>query len=153
MAVNVQSLCCPGCGAPITPIGGEDPKFCQFCGARLAVTNENEHVYRQIDEAELKRADTEKLIQLRQLELEQQRLELDREMRMREYDLEEKRIKNDRRFDARITRPYDSGPKLTSSIIFLGVGLALLFVSPFVGAIPLVIGIIKLLRAIIRFFS
>ncbi|MBQ7718952.1 MAG: hypothetical protein IJT56_00075, partial [Clostridia bacterium] len=63
------------------------------------------------------------------------------------------RIKNDRRFDARITRPYDSGPKLVSSIIFLGVGLVLLFVSPFVGAIPLVIGIIKLLRAIVRFLS
>ena len=41
----------------------------EYCGAKLVLDNENEHIYRHIDEAEIKRAETEQLIKLKELEI------------------------------------------------------------------------------------
>ena len=71
MAINIVSVKCPDCGATLD-IDKERPQmFCQFCGAKIIVSNDNEHIYRHIDDAEIKQAETEQMIQLKKLEIEE----------------------------------------------------------------------------------
>ena len=55
-------LCFGGCGADST-----------YCGAKVLISNENEYVFRQVDEAGIQKAETERLIKLKELELQEQR--------------------------------------------------------------------------------
>ena len=47
--------------------------FCSYCGAEILVANDNEfvdeHIYRHIDDADIKRAETDQMIRLRKMEL------------------------------------------------------------------------------------
>ena len=75
MSVSVKSIKCPDCGAHLEIEGKRDTMFCNFCGAKVVLSNDNEYVYRHVDEAEImraeteaKRAETERLMQLKELE-------------------------------------------------------------------------------------
>lgn len=75
MAIETYAIKCPECGASIQLPEGLTKGYCNYCGAQIAVENTNEHVTRHIDEAKLKRAETEALVRLKELEMEQQRIE------------------------------------------------------------------------------
>ena len=64
------SLKCPECSASLSVKEGRDQLFCQYCGAKIVLQNENERIYRRIDEADVKRSETERLIRLKELEME-----------------------------------------------------------------------------------
>ena len=69
MAVKLVSLKCPECGATLQiEEGFYEHIFCSYCGTKIMIQNDNEHIYRHIDEAELKQAETERLIKLKKLE-------------------------------------------------------------------------------------
>ena len=74
MAVKFTSIKCPECGANLPIEEGRERIFCSYCGTPVLVTNENEKIIRHIDEAKIKRAETDRMIQLEQLELEKKRL-------------------------------------------------------------------------------
>lgn len=42
-----------------------------YCGAKVMINNDNEHIYRTIDEAGIKQAETERVVRMRELELEE----------------------------------------------------------------------------------
>ena len=71
MAITLTTVKCPDCGASLPIEEGREKIFCSFCGAQIQITNENEHIYRHIDEAELKQAETDHLIKLKQLEMDE----------------------------------------------------------------------------------
>ena len=71
MGVTFTSVNCPECGASLPIEEGRTQLFCSYCGTKILVTNENEHVYRHIDEAGVKQAETDRMIRLKQLELEE----------------------------------------------------------------------------------
>ena len=54
MAVKFTSVKCPDCGAVLPIEEGRNQVFCSYCGSKIIITNENEHIYRHIDEAEIK---------------------------------------------------------------------------------------------------
>ena len=56
MAVKFTSVKCPDCGAVLPIEEGRNQVFCSYCGSKIIMTNENEYVYRHIDEAEIKQA-------------------------------------------------------------------------------------------------
>ena len=66
---------CPGCGATVHFELGQKKAFCNYCGSPVAVEDAEEHVTRNIDEADLKRAETEQLIRLKELELREREME------------------------------------------------------------------------------
>ena len=68
MAIIVKSVKCPDCGANLPVEEGRNVFFCSYCGGKVVVTNENEYIHRHIDEAEVKRAETEQIIRLKELE-------------------------------------------------------------------------------------
>lgn len=68
MGVNVLSVKCPACGANLPIEEGRTQVFCSYCGNKVVVTNENEYIYRHIDEASVKQAETDRIVLLHQLQ-------------------------------------------------------------------------------------
>ena len=69
MAVNLISVKCPDCGASLDIEEGRTQAFCTYCGAKVLLNNENEYIYRHIDEAGIKRAETDRIVKLKQMEM------------------------------------------------------------------------------------
>jgi DNA-directed RNA polymerase subunit RPC12/RpoP len=60
---------CPSCGANLSADDDREFTFCQFCGTKIIISDENLHTFRHIDEADIRRAETERLIYLKELQI------------------------------------------------------------------------------------
>lgn len=69
MAIKFTSVKCPECGANLPIEEGREKMFCSYCGMQIIMTNENEHIYRHIDEARFKQAEVNQAVQLKKLEI------------------------------------------------------------------------------------
>lgn len=67
--IKMVSLKCPKCGADLSIEENRKECFCQYCGAKVIMTNENEYIYRHIDEAQVKQAETDQVVKMRKLDL------------------------------------------------------------------------------------
>lgn len=74
MSISFIKLECPACGASLSVEEGRKQVFCSYCGTKILVNDENEYVFRHVDEADLKRAESERIIKLKELELEEKRI-------------------------------------------------------------------------------
>ena len=70
--VNLVALQCPKCGSNLQVEQGRSQYFCSYCGAKILIQNENEYVYRIVDEARIKEAELNASIYSKELELEAQ---------------------------------------------------------------------------------
>lgn len=75
--VKIISLKCPECKADLSINEEREFCFCQYCGTKILLQNENEFIYRNIDEAKVKQAETERLIRIREIELEDKKRQSD----------------------------------------------------------------------------
>lgn len=73
MSTKAVEIKCPGCGAMVRFDEGQKRAFCSYCGSPIAVENSSEFITRNIDEADLKRAEADQLIRLKELELQERR--------------------------------------------------------------------------------
>ena len=71
MSVSLTSVKCPDCGASLSVEEGRTQFFCSYCGAKVILTNENEYIYRHVDEAGVAQAETDRMIKLRRLQMEE----------------------------------------------------------------------------------
>lgn len=71
MAIQFVSVKCPNCGADLSIEDSREFAFCSFCGRKILLHNENEHIYRNIDEARIREAENERILRLKELELEE----------------------------------------------------------------------------------
>lgn len=71
MAISLVSIKCPQCGADLSVESTREFSFCQYCGTKVMLNNENEYIYRTIDEAGIKQAETDRIVKLRQLDMEE----------------------------------------------------------------------------------
>ncbi len=71
MALQFISVKCPDCGAELSIDNSREFAFCSYCGAKVMVHNENEHIYRNTDEARIKESETDRIVKLKQLEMEE----------------------------------------------------------------------------------
>ena len=68
-------LKCPRCGADISIKEGTKQGFCTYCGAKLYLDTNNEYIIRHVDEADVKRAETERIIRMEQINAEDEERE------------------------------------------------------------------------------
>ncbi len=73
LGYKLISVKCPDCGQTLSIEENRTQAFCSYCGAKVLLSNENEYVVRQIDEAGVQKAETERLVRLKELEIQQQR--------------------------------------------------------------------------------
>lgn len=66
---TIIELTCPKCMAQLSPEENREIMFCQYCGTKLLINDEQTHIYKHIDEAEIKKAENNKLIRLKELEM------------------------------------------------------------------------------------
>lgn len=85
MAVSFTSVKCPECGADFQIEEGRDMCFCTYCGNKILITNENEHIYRTVDEARVKEAEAKERIRLKELEIEEKENAQDRKSKAISY--------------------------------------------------------------------
>ncbi len=71
MAIQFVTIKCPECSADLQIEDGREYAFCTYCGAKVMITNDNEHIYRTIDEARIKQAETDRMVKLKQLDMEE----------------------------------------------------------------------------------
>ena len=69
MSIQLITIKCPECGATLSIEDNREQAFCTYCGAKVLIHNENEYIYRQIDEAGVKQAETDRLVRMKQMEL------------------------------------------------------------------------------------
>lgn len=68
VSIKLISVKCPECGANLPIEEGREQLFCSYCGTKVIITNDNEHVYRYVDDAQIKMAETKRIIQLKRIE-------------------------------------------------------------------------------------
>ncbi len=71
MAISLVSVKCPQCGAALSVDSTREFSFCDYCGTKVLIKNENEYIYRTIDEAGIQQAETDRIVKLRQLDMEE----------------------------------------------------------------------------------
>ena len=70
--MKLLTLKCPSCGGQLSVEEDRDFIFCQYCGTKIIIDRDNEFTYRHIDEADVKRAETERIVKLKELEFEKE---------------------------------------------------------------------------------
>ena len=73
--MEFNNLKCPGCGAGLQPDEKNEFAICPYCGTKVALKNENESINRHIDDAEVKRAETEQILKIKEIEQEERKTE------------------------------------------------------------------------------
>ena len=69
MSIRFISIKCPDCGADLSIEENRTQAFCTYCGTMVLVNNENEYVYRHIDEAGVAQAETDRIVKLKKIEM------------------------------------------------------------------------------------
>lgn len=78
--INLIKLQCPNCGANLEVKEDTKQCFCIYCGTKIAVSDDREHVIRNIDEGRILEAELQ--YKLRLLELQEKK---EQELREREH--------------------------------------------------------------------
>ncbi|MBQ6441502.1 MAG: hypothetical protein IJJ13_02780 [Lachnospiraceae bacterium] len=87
MSIRFIAVKCPQCEADLSIEEGRPFAFCTYCGTKVMIKDENEHIYRNIDEARIKESETERIVRLRELELEEKEKTHERKTKMIAYGI------------------------------------------------------------------
>lgn len=72
MAIQLISIKCPECGADLSVEAGRAFLFCSYCGRKVIISSDtpySEVVFRTVDEAGIKEAETERILKLKRMEM------------------------------------------------------------------------------------
>lgn len=68
MTVKLIAVKCPECNADLSVEEGRLFAFCTYCGIKVMIHNENEYIYRHVDEAALKKVESDHIVHMRELD-------------------------------------------------------------------------------------
>lgn len=71
MGIKLITVKCPECEASLDIEEGRKQLFCSYCGSKILIQNDNEYIVHNINEADVRQAEADKIIRLRELELEE----------------------------------------------------------------------------------
>lgn len=81
--MKLVSLKCPECKADLSVEPGRKQCFCQYCGTKIMIDNEEQvQTYKTIDEARIREAELQSELRLKQLEIEKMKLEQEQKKQM-----------------------------------------------------------------------
>jgi hypothetical protein len=70
---KILKLECPNCRASLEFTEKRDNMFCQYCGTKIMIDNDNEHIFRYIDESKIKENENEYMLRMKKMEIDEQR--------------------------------------------------------------------------------
>ena len=71
MAYSLMSVKCPECGKTLSIEPDRTQAFCTYCGAKVLISNDNEFVFRQVDEADVRKAETDRMVRMHEIEMQE----------------------------------------------------------------------------------
>ena len=71
---------CPECGAMLNIEADRSTAFCSYCGAKLVIHRDNEVIWHEIDDAMIKKAETDRIVKMNEMKLRQEESQEDRKM-------------------------------------------------------------------------
>ncbi len=74
--IKMISCKCPECGASLEVDENRTYTFCSYCGTKILLQNDNVHVYREINEAEIKRVEASERFGNRLIDHEEKKISL-----------------------------------------------------------------------------
>ena len=74
--IKMVSCKCPECKAELEISGDREYAYCQYCGTKILLHNDNVKVFRKIDEAEIKKTESNERMYNRMLDREDRKLSL-----------------------------------------------------------------------------
>ena len=74
MSITIKTINCPECGAALQIKEDRPQLYCSFCGTPIIITNENEHIIRHVNEAEIIKAETNKMVSLNEINKEERNM-------------------------------------------------------------------------------
>lgn len=81
--MKLVSLKCPECKANLSVEPGRKQCYCQYCGTKIIIDNEEQvQTFKTVDEARIREAELDNEIRLRQLEIEKMKLEQEQKKQM-----------------------------------------------------------------------
>lgn len=69
---------CPECGALLNIEADRSTAFCSYCGAKIVVHRDNEVIWHEIDDAMIKKAETDRIVRINEMKLRQEESQEDR---------------------------------------------------------------------------
>lgn len=80
--IKLIKLQCPNCGASLDVDSSLKTCFCQYCGTKILIHNENEKIIRKVDEAKIRQAELEHDLEVRRMDKAQEDAEIQRDIAM-----------------------------------------------------------------------
>ena len=71
-------LKCPQCGANLSIEKGRTEAYCTYCGAKLFIDTNHEYTIHNVNEADITRAETDRMIRMEQLRMQKEEKEIKR---------------------------------------------------------------------------
>lgn len=68
---TILKLECPYCSAPLEYEEGKEQMYCQYCGKKILLIDENSYTFKHIDEAKIRESENNKTIRLKELDYEE----------------------------------------------------------------------------------
>lgn len=87
MGIKFLSVKCPECKASLDFEEGRKYIFCSYCGTKILINNDNEYIFRHIDEASIKQAETDRIVKLKKIEFIEKKRAAAEKMRKRKIKL------------------------------------------------------------------
>lgn len=72
---------CPECGAMLNIEADRSTAFCSYCGAKLILHHDNEVIWHEIDDAMIKKAETDRIVKLNEMKLRREESQEERKLR------------------------------------------------------------------------
>ena len=80
-------LVCPKCEAHLSVDAKREFLYCEYCGTKILLNDENTYTIRHVDEAEILYAETDRIVRLKELELAERKVEAHKENQKRQAKL------------------------------------------------------------------
>lgn len=68
MSIEFVKMKCESCGNMIDIDPNRKEGYCTYCGSKFMLVNSNEHIYRTVDEAQIRKIEAEERIKMAEFE-------------------------------------------------------------------------------------
>ena len=92
-------LKCPQCGANLSIEKGRTEAYCTYCGAKLFIDTNHEYTIHNVNEADITRAETDRMIRMEQLRMQKEEKEIKRQEKLQKSILEKQVFLQKNRFN------------------------------------------------------
>lgn len=134
--IRLIKLQCPNCGAALEVDSSLKTCFCQYCGTKILIHNENEKIVRKVDEAKIRQAELDHDLEMRRMDMAKDSAEIQRDIAVAQAQ-GEMNVKERVALIREENKKSRRRKRLISFIIFFVLGIVVTATTGMAYAVPL----------------